>query len=145
MGHSRGSHSMLGNYYSPDQGYWATICQHANQNAPWLPSCFICQTHQEHIVSINEQELARREKFSLICPLARISPLLPVYPRSVWGLKTTYKTYDRLRFNSNGDRDKCWPWALSFTVKLPMSSISTMKKSSLLHGTLFWHRSKDIY
>ena len=32
------------NYYSPDQGYSATICQHANQNAPRVPSCFICQT-----------------------------------------------------------------------------------------------------
>ena len=47
MGHSRGSHSTLGKNYSPDQGYSATICQHANQTAPRVPSCFICQTHQE--------------------------------------------------------------------------------------------------
>ena len=31
--------------YSPVQGYSAMICQHANQNAPRVPSCFICQTH----------------------------------------------------------------------------------------------------
>ena len=31
--------------YSPDQGYSATICQHANQNAPRVPLCFICKTH----------------------------------------------------------------------------------------------------
>ena len=31
--------------YSPDQGYSATICQQANQNAPRVPLCFICRTH----------------------------------------------------------------------------------------------------
>ena len=31
--------------YSPDQGYSATICQHANQNAPRVPLYFICKTH----------------------------------------------------------------------------------------------------